>query len=53
MCVPRCLTQKEMLGFNKWKRELAEEDIKLFGEEIKRLHSAYLHLYSIYLDKFK
>lgn len=51
MCNPRRLTRKEMLGFPKWKKELHKEDIREFGEIVKRPPSAYQDLYRIYLDK--
>lgn len=53
MCNPRRLTRREMLGFTKWKRELEREDIKQFGDVLKRPLSAYHDLYRIYLDKEK
>lgn len=51
MCIPRKLTLKEMHGFNKWVKELHEEDVKLFGEIVKRPESALKLLYISYLDK--
>ena len=51
MCNPRRLTRKEMYGFTKWKEALHKEDIREFGEIVKRPDSAYIELYRIYLDK--
>lgn len=50
MCYPRNLTSKEMDGYSKWKQELIHEDIREFGEEVKRDEKAYLFLYRMYLD---
>jgi hypothetical protein len=50
MCNPRRLTRREMFGFTKWKDELHKEDVKEFGEIVKRPSSAYHELYRAYLD---
>lgn len=51
MCSPRRLTEMEMIGFPKWKMQLEAEDVKEFGEVVKRPLSAYHELYRMFLDK--
>jgi hypothetical protein len=53
MCNPRKLTRREMFGFSAWKRGMDKEDIKEFGEVVKRPLSSYHDLYRIYLDSNK